>query len=71
MLNTAEKPHRFRWWILLPLFLAITINILDRQVLSLVAPVLRDQLKLSDSDYGVIVFFFLLGMTVGQVPVGI
>lgn len=66
----TDKPHRFRWWILLLLFLAITVNILDRQVLSLVAPVLRDELHLSNSQYGAIVFCFLLGMTVGQIPVG-
>jgi ACS family hexuronate transporter-like MFS transporter len=65
-----NQPHPLRWWILFLLFLAITVNILDRQVLSLVAPVLRDQLHLSNSEYGVIVFFFLLGMTLGQIPVG-
>jgi ACS family hexuronate transporter-like MFS transporter len=65
------QPHRLRWWILLLLFLAITVNVLDRQVLSLVAPVLRDQLHLSNSDYGFMVFCFLLGMTLGQIPVGI
>jgi ACS family hexuronate transporter-like MFS transporter len=53
------------------LFLAITINVLDRQVLSLVAPVLRDQFGLSNTQYGVIVFAFLLGMAVGQVPIGV
>ncbi len=62
--------RRYRRRILLLLFLAITINILDRQVLSLAAPVLRDQLHLSDTDYGIIVFAFLLGMAVGQVPIG-
>jgi MFS transporter, ACS family, hexuronate transporter len=66
-----HRAHPLRWWILFLLFLAITINILDRQVLSLVAPVLRDELHLSNSQYGVIVFFFLLGMTLGQIPVGI
>jgi ACS family hexuronate transporter-like MFS transporter len=52
------------------LFFAITINILDRQVLSLVAPVLREQLHLSNTQYGTIVLAFLLGMAIGQVPAG-
>ena len=56
--------------ILLLLFLAITINVLDRQVLSLVAPVLREQFGLSNTQYGIIVFCFLLGMAAGQVPIG-
>ena len=63
-------PNSRRWWILLLLFLAMTINILDRQVLSLVAPVLRDQFNLSNTQYGTIVFAFLLGMTLAQLPVG-
>jgi len=69
-MTLEEKPHRLRWWILLLLFLAMTINILDRQVLSLVAPVVRDELHLSNTQYGTIVFCFLLGMTLAQIPVG-
>jgi ACS family hexuronate transporter-like MFS transporter len=61
---------RLQRQILLLLFFAITINILDRQVLSLVAPVLREQLHLSSTQYGTIVFCFLLGMAIGQVPAG-
>lgn len=49
----------------------MTINILDRQVLSVVAPVLRDRLGLSNTEYGFIIFSFLLGMTMGQLPVGV
>jgi len=63
--------RRLQWGILLLLFFAITINILDRQVLSLVAPVLRDELHLSNTEYGAIVFCFLLGMAVGQLPIGL
>jgi len=39
-------------------------------VLSLVAPVLRDQYHLSNTQYSAIVFGFLLGMAAGQLPVG-
>ena len=57
--STQElPPHRLRWGILFLLFLAMTVNILDRRVLSLVAPVLRDELRLSNTQYGVIVFSF-------------
>jgi|YNPNPStandDraft_1061719.scaffolds.fasta_scaffold06153_7 ACS family hexuronate transporter-like MFS transporter len=69
-MTPEEKPPPQRWWILALLFAAMTINILDRQVLSLVAPVLRDELGLSNTQYGSIVFSFLLGMTLGQIPVG-
>ncbi len=63
--------HRLRWWILFLLFGAFTINILDRQVLSLVAPVIRDELHISNTQYGAMVFCFLLGMTLWNMPVGL
>jgi ACS family hexuronate transporter-like MFS transporter len=66
-----SPPRRIRWWILAMLFAAMTINILDRQVLSMVVPVLREKFHFSDTAYGVIIFCFLLGMTLGQVPIGI
>ena len=50
--------------------LAFIINFLDRQVLSVLAPTIRHELNLSNSQYGVIVFCFLLGMAVFQVPNG-
>jgi ACS family hexuronate transporter-like MFS transporter len=61
---------RRRWAILALLFFSITINLLDRQVLSLVAPLLRDQFRLSNTQYSYIVFGFLLGLTLAQVPAG-
>jgi ACS family hexuronate transporter-like MFS transporter len=62
---------RRRWAILGLLFLSITINLLDRQVLSLVAPILREQLGLSATEYSYIVFSFLLGLTLSQMPAGL
>ena len=46
------------------------INFVHRQTLSVVAPVLRQQLHLSNTDYGRIVSFFMFGMMVGEFPVG-
>lgn len=62
--------HR-RWLILALLFLSLTLNLLDRQVLSIVAPVLRDQFGFTNTQYGTIVFWFLLGMAAGQIPAGL
>ncbi|MBV9081385.1 MAG: MFS transporter, partial [Acidobacteriaceae bacterium] len=69
-LTPQERSLRIRWTVLFLLFLAITINILDRQVLSLAAPVLRDRFGFSNTAYGIVVFWFLLGMTLGQIPAG-
>jgi len=42
---------RYRWTICALLFFATTINYLDRQVLSLLAPVLTEEFKWSNTDY--------------------
>jgi len=62
---------RRRWLILGLLFFSIAINLLDRQVLSLVAPILRDQFDLTNTQYSYIVFSFLLGLTLSQMPAGL
>lgn len=62
--------RRLRGRIVFLLFLLIAICILDRQILSVLAPVLSTQLHLSNTDYGAILFCFLAGMTIGQIPVG-
>jgi ACS family hexuronate transporter-like MFS transporter len=59
-----------KWGVLALLFLSITINLVDRQVLSILAPVIRDELHLTNTQYSYILFSFLLGMAVFQVPAG-
>jgi MFS transporter, ACS family, aldohexuronate transporter len=48
------------------LFSATAINYLDRQTLSIIAPVLRRDIGLSVTGYSHIVFLFLLGYTASQ-----
>jgi MFS transporter, ACS family, aldohexuronate transporter len=62
--------RRLRGKVVFLLFLLIAICILDRQILSVLAPVLTISLHLSNTQYGAILFCFLAGMTIGQVPVG-
>ncbi len=52
------------------LFLVTVINFVDRQTLSVTAPVLREQFHLSNVAYGRIVSAFMLGMMLGEFPVG-
>jgi ACS family hexuronate transporter-like MFS transporter len=47
-------------------FLATVINYLDRQTLSVVAPVLRKELNFGDIEYSRIVFAFMLAYTVAN-----
>jgi len=59
-----------RWRLLAMVSLAFIINFLDRQVLSVLAPTIRQELKLTNSQYGFILFCFLLGMSLFQIPSG-
>src|SRR4051794_5502832 len=49
-----------RWIIAALLFLATLINYLDRQILSVVAPMLRRDLHLSNSQYAYVINSFLI-----------
>lgn len=60
----SSRAHRTRWVILGLLFLATVINFVDRQTLSILAPTLRRELHLSESDYANVVTAFLISYTV-------
>ncbi|MFM8394141.1 MAG: MFS transporter, partial [Acidobacteriota bacterium] len=62
--------HRVRWLILGLLVLVTVINFVDRLTLSYVAPILRDNFHLSNTDYGDILSYFVLGMMVCELPMG-
>ncbi|MCL4401317.1 MAG: MFS transporter [Acidobacteria bacterium] len=58
-------------WTILALLLSVTIiNFVDRQSLSIVAPLLRESLRLSNTDYGIIVAAFQMGMMLAEFPMG-
>jgi len=59
-----------RWWIVGLLFLATVLNYLDRQVLSVTAPVLRHEFGMAATGYSRIVFAFLLAYTAMQAVMG-
>jgi MFS transporter, ACS family, hexuronate transporter len=58
-------------WIVLSLLVAVTvINFIDRQTVSVLAPVLRQALHLSNEQYGRVVAAFQFGMMSGEFPMG-
>lgn len=54
----ADARSQYRWVIVALLFIATTINYLDRQVISLLKPILEKQFNWTESDYGTIVTVF-------------
>jgi ACS family hexuronate transporter-like MFS transporter len=60
----------YRWTICALLFVATTINYIDRQVLGILAPTLQRELRWSESDYGDIVSWFSLAYAFGFLVAG-
>lgn len=68
--NSNQKMTRFRWVICSMLFFATTINYLDRQVLSLLQPMLQDEFHWTDNDYGTITAIFSLFYAISMLFAG-
>lgn len=66
----ATHAGYFRWVICGLLFLAATINYVDRQVIGLLKPTLQQQFGWSEMDYADIVFSFQLAYAIGFVFAG-
>lgn len=59
-----------RWWILLLLFFSTVNNYLDRQVLSVMAPYISENLHLSATQYAWVINAFTAGMILGLFVAG-
>jgi len=55
---------RVRWVVLAMAFMATVINYLDRQTLSVMAPVLLERFHISAGTYSQIIFAFMLAYTI-------
>ena len=55
-----------RWYILSLLFVASTINYLDRAILAVLLPEIRNQIQISTGVYGVITFWFQISYALGS-----
>ena len=64
------KIGNYRWTICSLLFFAMTVNYLDRQVISLLKPILSKKFNWDESDYANIVIAFQLGYAVGMLGAG-
>ena len=64
------QPHLSRWILCLLLFLATTLNYLDRQTLSILAPLLQAELKLDNVALGWLFSVFYYSYTFAQFAAG-
>jgi len=70
MASVPARAGYFRWTICALLFLASTINYVDRQVIGLLKPTLQQQFGWSEIDYADIIFAFQLAYAIGFVFAG-
>ena len=63
--NVGGKIGKYRWFICALLFFATTINYIDRQILSLLKPILDDQLKWTNEEFGMINSIFQAAYGIG------
>ncbi len=75
MTQTSSKIGRYRWTICTLLFFATTINYMDRQVISILKPVLESELKWVDSnniekEYSYIIMAFQAAYAIGLLLFG-
>lgn len=64
--ETGFKIRGLRWWIVGLIFCATLINYVDRLTISVLAPVITRDLGLNNTEFGGIVFWFLLAYTISQ-----
>ena len=55
-----------RWWIIGLVFLATLINFIDRLTVSILGPVIIEQLQLTNTQFGSITAWFLVAYTASQ-----
>ena len=60
----------FRWWIVGLILLATTINYIDRQAISVAAPLIKQEFGMTNEDYSWVVTAFLLAYALMQVGAG-
>ncbi|WP_288437466.1 MFS transporter [uncultured Chryseobacterium sp.] len=66
----APQNRNIRWWMLSLVFLATTINYLDRQVMGLLKPVLEREFSWDEKDYSYIVMAFTTTYAIGYMAMG-
>src|SRR5690606_41630355 len=61
----VAKTKNYRWLIVTLLFLATTINYLDRQIIGLLKPTLEAEFNWSETDFAYIVMAFTAAYAIG------
>ncbi|MGI6418847.1 MAG: MFS transporter [Thermoguttaceae bacterium] len=63
-MNSSSPVRHLRWWLCGLLFVATAMSFLDRQVLSVLAPVITEQLEMTNTEYSYVTTAFLVSYSV-------
>src|SRR5215470_17348540 len=66
LMPLRNRAGRLRWWIATLLFASTTINYIDRQTLSVLAPYLKREFTWSNSDFALLVIAFRAAYAIFQ-----
>jgi ACS family hexuronate transporter-like MFS transporter len=69
-LTVTPRLGRVRWTICAMLFVATSINYMDRQVIGLLKPTLQQSIGLTEVNYGYIIAAFQLAYAIGLIGAG-
>lgn len=69
--NALQRATRYRWVILLLMFLFYLINHADRANIGVVLPYIKKEFALTNLQAGALASFFFLGYAISQVPAGL
>lgn len=68
--NPAARSSSWKWWVCILLLMATMINYMDRLTLNQTAKRIKDELLLTNEQYGQIEFTFGVGFALGSLLVG-
>jgi len=68
--ESIPKIGNYRWTIVALVFFATTVNYLDRQVISLLKPILEKEFEWTETDYSNIIIAFQLAYAIGLLGFG-
>ena len=68
--DVLARSGRYRWLVCTLLFLATTINYIDRQILALLKPILDDYLHWTNAQFGMVNSAFAAAYAVGLLLFG-
>jgi ACS family hexuronate transporter-like MFS transporter len=69
-LSAGARPGRVRWTVCAMLFVATSINYMDRQVIAILKPTLEHSIGLTEVSYGYIVDAFQIAYAIGLLAAG-